>query len=194
MPAETLTKVRLVSADSHVVEPRDLWLTRLPERFRDQAPQVISRDDGDFFVVPGTGMSPKPLGTEGAMIERKISGTIRSATGYRFEQQRPGAYDPAARLHDQDREGVECEVVYPGWLIVHSIPDFELKAACVRAYNEWLFEDFCSHAPTRLVGAAVLPVGDGPIDRGDRGGTTVGGAWCEDVHVASVGTWKGVGR
>ena len=60
--------------------------------------------------------------------------------------------------------GWSARVVYPGWLIVHSIPDFELKAACVRAYNEWLFEDFCSHAPSRLVGAAVLPVGDGPID------------------------------
>jgi predicted TIM-barrel fold metal-dependent hydrolase len=164
MSTDTLSKVRLVSADSHVVEPKDLWLKRLPDRFKEQAPQVMSTDEGDFFIVPGTGLSPKPVGTEGAMIDTKIDGTIRSATGYRFEQQRPGAYDPAARLLDQDREGVECEVIYPGWLIVHSIPDFELKAACVRAYNEWLFEEFCSHEPSRLVGAAALPVGDGPIE------------------------------
>ncbi|MEV0128490.1 amidohydrolase family protein [Dactylosporangium sp. NPDC050688] len=154
---------RLISVDSHVVEPKDLWLKRLPQKFRHQAPQVESTEKGDWFVVPNTGMPPKPVGTEGAMINTKINGVITRATGYRFEDQRPGAYDPAARLLDQDSQGIEAEIVYPGWLIVHSIPDFELKAACVRAYNEWLFEDFCSYNPDRLVGAAALPVGNGPI-------------------------------
>jgi predicted TIM-barrel fold metal-dependent hydrolase len=158
------TTRRLFSADSHVVEPRNLWLDRLPERFKHQAPQVVSKDDGDYFVVPNTGMSPKPVGTEGAMINTKIDGRIESPKGWRFDQQRPGAYDPEARLADQDSQGVEAEVIYPGWLIVHSIPDFDLKVACVRAYNDWLFEDFCSYAPDRLLGAAALPVGKGPIE------------------------------
>jgi predicted TIM-barrel fold metal-dependent hydrolase len=161
MPSDA--QYRLISADSHVVEPRDLWLKRLPERFRHQAPQVVSKDVGDFFAVPNTGMGLKPVGTEGAMIADKIAGSIERAVGYRFEQQRPGAYDPVARLADQDSQGVEAEVVYPGWLIVHSIPDFDLKVACIQAYNDWLFEDFCSHAPDRLLGAVAVPVGDGPI-------------------------------
>lgn len=158
------TKRSLFSVDSHVVEPRDLWLKRLPQRFRHQAPQVESRENGDFFVVPNTGMGPKPVGTEGAMINRKINGVIERATGYRFEDQRPGAYDPKARLEDQDSQGVVGEIIYPGWLIVHSISDFDLKVACIRAYNDWLFEDFCSYDPSRLVGAAALPVGNGPIE------------------------------
>ncbi|GAA1864200.1 amidohydrolase family protein [Pseudonocardia ailaonensis] len=155
---------RLISVDSHVVEPKDLWLERLPKKFLHQAPQVESRENGDFFVVPNTGMGPKPVGTEGAMINTKINGVITSATGYRFEDQRPGAYDPAARLIDQDSQGIDAEVIYPGWLIVHSIQDFELKAACVRAYNDWLFDEFCSYNPDRLIGAAALPVGNGPIE------------------------------
>jgi predicted TIM-barrel fold metal-dependent hydrolase len=159
-----LTKVRLLSADAHVVEPKDLWLKRLPAKFQHQAPRVESMDDGDYFVVPNTDIRPKPVGTEGAMIDTKINGSIEKPTGYRFEQQRPGAYDPNARLKDQDREGVESEVIYPGWLIVHSLQDFDLKVACVQAYNDWLFEEFCSHDPTRLVGAAALPVGPGPIE------------------------------
>jgi uncharacterized protein len=154
----------LFSVDSHVVEPRDLWLNRLPKRYQHQAPQVESRDNGDFFVVPNTGMGPKPVGTEGAMINAKISGGITKATGYRFEDQRAGAYHPTARLLDQDSQGVTGEIIYPGWLIVHSIPDFDLKVACIRAYNDWLFEEFCSYAPERLVGAAALPVGNGPIE------------------------------
>lgn len=165
MPTPTNVLYRLFSADSHVVEPPNLWLDRIDRRFVDKAPRVESRETGDFFVVPNTGMGPKPVGTEGAMIDRKVTGGgIKSAVGYRMSDQRPGAYDPAARLVDQDSQGVTAEIIYPGWLIVHSIPDFELKAACVRAYNEWLFEDFCSYAPDRLLGAIVLPVGDGPID------------------------------
>jgi uncharacterized protein len=155
---------KLFSADSHVVEPKDLWLDRLPKRFQHQAPQVVSRDDGDYFVVPNTDMPAKPVGTEGAMINSKIAGRIESPKGFRFEDQRPGSWDPKARMIDQDAEGVIGEVIYPGWLIVHSIADFELKAACVRAYNDWLFDDFCSYDPNRLVGAAALPVGNGPVD------------------------------
>lgn len=160
----TKTKTRLISADSHVVEPRNLWLDRLPKKFQDQAPRVESRETGDFFVVPNTSTGPKPVSTEGAMINDKIADNITGPTGYRFDDQRPGAYDPAARLLDQDDQGVEAEVIYPGWLIVHSIQEFDLKVACVQAYNEWLFEDFCSYAPDRLIGACALPVGVGPIE------------------------------
>jgi hypothetical protein len=32
-----------VSADGHVVEPADLWTTRMDKRFRDRAPRVESR-------------------------------------------------------------------------------------------------------------------------------------------------------
>ena len=35
-----------VSADGHVVEPADLWTTRMDKRFRDRAPYVDSRPDG----------------------------------------------------------------------------------------------------------------------------------------------------
>ena len=140
-------------------------LDRLDRRWQDQAPRVESREDGDYFVVPNTGMSAKPMGTEGAMINKKVDGSgIESAKGYRFSDQRPGSYDPAARIIDQDSQGIVGEVIYPGWLIVHSIQDFDLKAACVRAYNDWLFDDFCSHAPHRLLGAGVIPVGRGPIE------------------------------
>lgn len=155
----------LFSADSHVVEPPNLWLDRLPSKFQDQAPRIESRDDGDYFIVPNTGMSPKPMGTEGAMINKKVDGSgIESPKGYRFSDQRPGSYDPKERLKDQDSQGIVGEIVYPGWLIVHSIPDFDLKAACVCAYNDWLFDEFCAYAPDRLLGAGVIPVGHGPIE------------------------------
>lgn len=39
-----------VSADGHVVEPGDLWTTRMDRRFRDRAPRVDSRPKGDYYL------------------------------------------------------------------------------------------------------------------------------------------------
>lgn len=157
------TKFRLLSADSHVVEPRDLWVERLESRFTDRAPRVESHEDGDYFVVPNTNVRPKAVGFEGAMIDDKASGSIERPAGYRYEQQRPGAFDAVARLEDQALEGVESEIVYPGWLLLYEIDDFELKAACLRVYNDWLLDDFCAATPGRVLGICPLPVG-GPIE------------------------------
>ena len=37
---------RVISADNHILEPRDLFATRLPKEFRDRAPQVLRGADG----------------------------------------------------------------------------------------------------------------------------------------------------
>ena len=36
----------LVSVDDHVVEPPDMFDRHLPERWREEAPRLIRRDDG----------------------------------------------------------------------------------------------------------------------------------------------------
>ena len=63
-----------VSADGHVVEPADLWTTRMDKRFRDRAPHVDSRPDADYYIIDG--LSPFPVGLEGASMEDKIAGEI----------------------------------------------------------------------------------------------------------------------
>ncbi len=48
-------ETRLVSADSHVMEPPDLWLNAIGRRFGDRTPQVKQIPDrpGHWFVMPG---------------------------------------------------------------------------------------------------------------------------------------------
>src|SRR5215471_15753683 len=96
-----------VSADSHVVEPRDLFTSRVDKRFRDQAPHVESHGDADYFVIPG--LQTFPVGVEGAMMNEKIAGEIKSFGGRRYEDTRPGAWDPQARLTDQDLDNIAAE-------------------------------------------------------------------------------------
>jgi hypothetical protein len=42
-----------VSADSHMIEPPNLWTDRLDKKFRDAAPHVEENEKGSFFVAPG---------------------------------------------------------------------------------------------------------------------------------------------
>lgn len=153
----------LLSADSHVMEPRDLWLRRIDAKWRDRAPRIERLDEsGDYIVIDG--MRPRPLAFEGPMADLKAQGMeIPVPKGYSYDQNRLGSWDPNERLKDQALDGVSGEVIYPGvGLHIVRAPDAEYIHACCRAYNDWLAE-YCSVHPARLKGAAMLP-NRGPIE------------------------------
>ena len=41
-----MANYKLISADSHIVEPPDLWLKRIDRRYRDRAPRLVVEDEG----------------------------------------------------------------------------------------------------------------------------------------------------
>ena len=55
-----MAALRLISADSHVMEPAEFWVERLDEKFRDRAPRVVPRPDGKGFIFTAPGISPFP--------------------------------------------------------------------------------------------------------------------------------------
>ena len=150
-----------VSADGHVVEPADLWTSRMDKRFRDRAPRVESKPEADFYLIDG--LEPLPVGLEGVSMEDKLAGDILSPQGGRHADTRPGAWDPQARLVDQEMDHLQAEVIYPGvGLFLSAAPDAEYQRECFRVYNDWLSE-FCAAAPDRLLGVGLLPM-RGPIE------------------------------
>lgn len=156
---------RLLSADSHVVEPADLWTDRIAKQFRDRAPRVVSEiggREGHFFICEE--LNPFPVaGFAIAGVDPRETGD-RLFDGY--EAVPRGAWDPDARLLDQDRDGVSGEVVYPSLgMNLYTLRDGALRSACFRAYNDWIAE-FCAVAPTRLAGAAMIPLDS--VDEGIR--------------------------
>ena len=44
---------RIISADDHIVEPQDLWTTRLDSKFRDQAPRIMREEGSDWWYCEG---------------------------------------------------------------------------------------------------------------------------------------------
>jgi predicted TIM-barrel fold metal-dependent hydrolase len=145
----------IVSADSHVCEPPGCFKDYIDPKFRDRAPRMV-RDEkrGDVFVIEGS-EHPVPLSL--ASGAGKAPGEL-SARGAVFEKLHRGGWDPEARIKDQERDGIACEVIYPSvGMEICNIPDLELKQASMEAYNRWLLE-FCSPYPQRLIGLAQCAV------------------------------------
>ncbi|MFA5885727.1 MAG: amidohydrolase family protein [Acidimicrobiia bacterium] len=147
-------RYRLISADSHVTEPPDLWLERVPAGLRDRAPRMERFAEGDAWVLDGVA-DPINFGMNACagLAPSEMKGWAR------FEDLRRGGHDPAARLDEMDQDGVDAEVLYPTPRVAQAIvanPDADLHLACVRAYNDWL-SDFVAYAPDRFGGQVLLP-------------------------------------
>jgi predicted TIM-barrel fold metal-dependent hydrolase len=153
---------KLVSADSHISEPPDLWTSRIDRRFADRAPHIVSLDDSDYFVVDGE--RPVAPGDRGVGLgllatKRKYEEPEGFDFGFkgRWRDVPESSYDPVLRVKELDREGIEAELIYPTFgLNMFSIADREYRYACFRAYNDWL-ADHCAAAPKRLFGIAMIP-------------------------------------
>jgi uncharacterized protein len=150
-----MTNYNVVSADSHINEPRDVWKD-FPASMRDLAPKLVSTEKGDGWVM-GPGAEIRLIGPSGVAGRKREEYMSKPVT---YDTMRPGSYEPGARLKDMDIDHVDAEVIYPG--VMRSLDrgaNPEARLVIAKMYNEWL-ADFCKHAPTRLVGVAVVPAVD----------------------------------
>jgi predicted TIM-barrel fold metal-dependent hydrolase len=143
----------VISADSHITEPPNTYVDSIDPAWRERAPRMKSHEKlGDVFVVDGL-PSPVPMGLVAAA--GKPPQEIR-ATGVRFEDMHRGGWDPDARMQDQERDGVDAEVIYPTvGMVICNHPDFDFKKACFEAYNRWL-AGYCQAHPDRLIGCGQV--------------------------------------
>ncbi len=149
---------KIISSDSHIVEPPGLWTERMTGKYKDRAPVLIKGENDDFYV------DEKPIGAtlggltaaglrfekpEDIKLEGKITGII------------PGAYEPAPRLVDMDQDGIHSDLIYPsvGLHMYSAVEDPALTREIFAAYNDWL-ADFCSADTDRLKGVAMLVLDD----------------------------------
>jgi hypothetical protein len=83
----------MISSDSHIIEPPDLWSKRIAREFADRAPTVRHLDDGDWWFVDGR-KSMSFLGFQTG--DRFVKDSTELRTSSDFAEVRRGAYDPAA--------------------------------------------------------------------------------------------------
>ena len=153
--------VRPISVDDHIIEPPHLWQDRLPARYRDAGPHVVELDDGTQAWAYED------------QIVRTARGNTRTLPGFdddplgfaRFDEMRPGCYDPKARLEEMDADGVWAQVNFPDFsrFAGHRFitgNDKTLSTLCIKAYNDFVVDEWSATDPERLVPLAVLPLWD----------------------------------
>ena len=152
-----MTGYAIISADSHVVEPGDLWTKLIDPKFRDRAPHVAVRDGKEAFVVDGMGLqlinSMGMMGAAGVPNEELQENRLHG-DGH------AGGWDPHIRVKDMAIDGVDAEVLYSSMcMCLHQLRDAAYQAACFRAYNDWL-ADYCAAYPDKLFGIGLVPLLD----------------------------------
>jgi predicted TIM-barrel fold metal-dependent hydrolase len=160
-----MADLKLISADSHVNEPGDLWTERIDRAFTERAPRVVDsvpgRPPGSYLVLEGI---PPIHVTQGLGAGKKPEELEKFFETTTYRDARRGGWDPVERIKDQELDGVEAEVIYTTlgfrqfWL-----KDPALQRACFRAYNDWLAE-YCGYEPRRLAGLALISLYD--VDEG----------------------------
>jgi len=167
-----MPEFKLISADSHVNEPPEAW-ARVQKQYGERAPKVVKDPPGVpkgtwllIDCLPPVGLSHYSKG----LVVRKNHGiseveqekhfeTIRFNENFRYEDY-PGGWEPAARLRDQDIDGVAAEILFSSAVRqLYSVADEPFQRAIFRSYNAWL-QEFCSHNPERLIGLAILSILD----------------------------------
>ena len=148
----------VISADSHVVEPPDLWEKWLESKYQDKAPKLVKDEEGgDAWLYDPKG-HPAPLGLV-TCVGTPFDKMKWPGSRYGHEIH-PACYEGPARLEVLDVDGVDAEILYPPQRAVMTFmayEDSDLQLAGLHAYNRWLQEGFCSADPDRLIGAYQLP-------------------------------------
>lgn len=168
----------IVSVDDHVVEPRDLWQRYLPSRLKDRGPRVVQ---APYDIVP-EGRELVRVGTEGPLTDFWIYENLRApiVTGMAsvglepseistdpisYDQMRKGCWDRDARLADMDVNHIERSLCFPTFprfagQTFYWAQDKDLALECVRAYNDWMVEEWAGESGGRLIPLCLIPLWD----------------------------------
>ena len=152
-----MREYRLIDADCHVVEPPHLWERWLPKQFRDRAPRLVKDEEGGdaWEFVPGG-----PLMYIGLVATPGMRFEDIKWKGYTYDTVRKGCWDGKSRLEDMDFDGVDAEFIYPSQRTMYYFmgnEDRDFHRAGVRAYNDYMAQEFCAADPERLFFLAQMP-------------------------------------
>ncbi len=81
---------------------------------------------------------------------------------------RPGCYDAKARLDDMTQAGIIASMCFPSFTrfcgqVFYEAKDRELAWLCLKAYNDWMLDEWCATAPGRLIPLTLIPLWNPPL-------------------------------
>jgi predicted TIM-barrel fold metal-dependent hydrolase len=172
---------RIISADDHVVEPARVWQDRLPKKYLDAGPRIVRQGISNPRHIEGklvVDEDPDGKPVDWWLYEdlrRPIDFTFAVAGmprerwgegGITYEEMRPGCYIAAERINDMNANGIEKSLCFPNVLprfcgqTFLEAKDRELALLCVKAYNDWMAEEWAGGSSGRLIHCSIVPLWD----------------------------------
>ena len=158
-------KYDVISADCHIDLiwlPPDLFTANAAAALRERMPYVAEGPRGREWVTKSGASFGLDAGM-GSAGRQYVPGAIHrsdrmASTGLYDDAQKETRRltDSDLRLKDQDRDGVQAEVLYGILGATSRLNDDEAAGAMLRTYNDWL-AGFCSAHPERYAGLACIP-------------------------------------
>src|ERR1700712_2963764 len=140
--------VQIVSVDDHVIEHPQVWLDRMPAKYKDVAPRIETAEDGnDWWIYEGEKAGNFALNAVAGKNPKDYGLDPRS-----YDDMLPGCHDIEQRLVDMDLEGVHAQLCFPNMggfagSVFAKSKDFDLAYACIQAYNDFILDEWCAPFP-----------------------------------------------
>ena len=120
----------------------------------------VTFDDGEFWVYEDRRV---PTGGLAACAGKRKEDLTPNAMTY--AEMLPGCYDLPARIEDMNAGGILASLCFPSFprfcgQIFHEANDKTLALLCVKAYNDWMIDEWCAGAPGRLIPLIIVPLWD----------------------------------
>jgi predicted TIM-barrel fold metal-dependent hydrolase len=151
----------LVSVDDHICEPADMFDRHVPARYKDLAPRVITDEAGGQQWWYGN-VKGRNLGLNA------VAGKPREMFGIdaaRYDEMRPGCYDPRERVRDMNAGGQLAGLNFPNFTgfsgqVLTQGADRDVNLIMIKAYNDWHVDEWCAAHPDRFIPCGILPLFD----------------------------------
>lgn len=166
----------LISVDDHIIEPPNVWTDRLPAKWQNECPRVLTREDGtEVWQYEGDQVSTMGLNAVAGKPHKDFAMDPAN-----YDDMIEGCYNPVVRARDLLRDGIRGSLCFPtfprfaGQRFL-TAKDKTLADLCVRAYNDWMVEEWCAAVP-----GLYIPM-------------MIGQLWDPDLMAAEIHRCAGIG-
>jgi predicted TIM-barrel fold metal-dependent hydrolase len=148
--------LKLFSADDHIVEPPGVWRDRVPARFRDSAPHVVEENGREYWEYEDR--RGETMGLNAVVGKSRDQ---YNPDPIRYADMRPACYDPVERAKDMLADGIYASVLFPtlprfAGTLFPTFQDLTLADVCVRAYNDFMMEEWCPGGPPGMFVPTII--------------------------------------
>jgi predicted TIM-barrel fold metal-dependent hydrolase len=170
---------KIISVDDHVIEPPTLWQDRLPEKYQDVGPRVVRKhgrmtfDSGKLRFEETSDAPPVDLWLYEDLVWPIPRGMAQvghlddlSASSVNYDDIALGCWQQKARLEDLAANHTDGSLSFPSFSrfcgqTFLEREDKELALLCVKAYNDWMIDEWCAgDAAGVLIPCTVIPLWD----------------------------------